>query len=189
MVILTVSATILLATAPGCQQPAKDDNTSSSKTAAVTTAKTTSTQSTSTTQKTTPRKNMAPEFVLKSLDGKDIKLSDYRGKVVILDFWATWCPPCKMELPHFKTLLDRYGDKGLVMIGVALDKEPAVRDFVAKEKLKNVVCIGDEAIVRAYGGITGIPTTFIIDKDGAIQAKYVGYRSLQEFERKITPLL
>lgn len=166
----------------GCRQPAKDGQHNVAKAGTLG-------ESAEFSIPVADMDDSAPDFTLKDLDGKDVSLSDHSGKVIILDFWATWCPPCKMELPHFKTLIDRYGEQGLVVIGIALDKEQTVKSFVEKEKIENIVCLGNESVVKAYGGITGIPTTFIIDRKGDITDKFVGYRSLKDFEKAISPHL
>ena len=133
----------------------------------------------------------APDFTLTSLDGREVRLSQFRGKVVILDFWATWCPPCKMELPHFIELHKEFQDDGLVIIGVSLDKT-GVRDvasFVNEWKIPYVIVMGTGEVVRSYGGIRGIPTTFVIGKDGKIYRKYVGYRKKEVFKEDVLKLL
>lgn len=133
---------------------------------------------------------LAPDFRLNDINGGQVTLAQFKGKVVILDFWATWCLPCIKELPHFKTLLDRYGNKGLEIVGIALDKkEETVQTFVDKEKLTSTVVMGDEKVVKDYGGITGIPTTFILDREGRIIEKFIGYRNLSDFETVVKKLL
>jgi peroxiredoxin len=136
-------------------------------------------------------KSAAPDFTLKDLDGQPFRLSDTKGKVVILDFWATWCPPCRMELPHFESLYREYKDKGLVIIGVSLDRggAAAVKPFVETNEISYTILIGDQRITALYGGIRGIPTTFVIDRRGHIVEKFVGYRSKEVFESLIKKLL
>ena len=133
----------------------------------------------------------APAWELKNTDGKLVKSSDFAGKVVILDFWATWCPPCKAEIPGFVDLQKKYGEKGLVVIGVSLDEQgPAVvKPFMRRFGMNYPVVMGDEKIVQDFGGVSAIPTTFIIDKSGNIAAKHVGYAPKEAFEKEITPLL
>jgi len=133
----------------------------------------------------------APDFVLTSLDGKEVRLSQFKGKVVILDFWATWCPPCKLELPHFIELHQEFQDDGLVIIGVSLDRTGIreVATFVKEWKIPYVVVMGTGEVVKNYGGIRGIPTTFVIGKDGKIYRKYVGYRKKEVFQNDVTRLL
>jgi DsbE subfamily thiol:disulfide oxidoreductase len=133
----------------------------------------------------------APEWELKDTEGKVVKSSDFAGKVVILDFWATWCPPCKAEIPGFIELQKKYGDKGLVVVGVSLDEQgPAVvKPFMQQFGMNYPVVMGDEKITQDFGGVAAIPTTFIIDKNGNIAAKHVGYAPKETFEKEITPLL
>jgi thiol-disulfide isomerase/thioredoxin len=132
-----------------------------------------------------------PAWKLKGVDGKPVKSSDFAGKVVILDFWATWCGPCRMEIPGFIELQKQYADKGLVVIGVSLDQDGAsvVKSFVEKTGINYPVVLGDEKIVSAFGGVEGIPTTFVIDRGGKIIRKHVGYTAKAEFEAEIKPLL
>ena len=133
----------------------------------------------------------APDFTLSGLDGQLVRLSDFKGKVVILDFWATWCPPCRAELPHFKALYSKYRTQGLEIVGVALDDGGAsvVRPFVQAQGITYPILIGDEKVTQAYGGIRGIPTTFVIDREGQIVNKYVGYQSREVFESAVKPPL
>jgi peroxiredoxin len=124
----------------------------------------------------------APDFTLKDLGGKTIKLSQFKGKVVLVNFWATWCPPCVFEMPSLEALHGKYKGKGLVVLGISLDDEPArdVPGFLAKFKKERGVkityplVVGDESVGDAFGGIRGIPTTFLIDRKGNIAKKYIG---------------
>ena len=133
----------------------------------------------------------APAFTLQDLDGKNISLSDFRGKVVILDFWATWCPPCIKEIPDFIELYEKYKDKGFAMLGISLDQAgiSVVKSFAQKYKINYPIMMTDGQVDKAYGGITSIPTTFIIDPAGNMQKKYVGYIEKAVFEADIKTLL
>jgi len=132
----------------------------------------------------------APEWELKDLNGKPVKLSDFKGKVVILDFWATWCPPCRMEIPGFIELQQKYAEKGLVVIGVSLDDEPdVVKTFMKRQGVNYSVVLANSKVTDDYGGIEGIPSTFIIDRTGAIVSKHVGFVPKERFEAEIAPLL
>ena len=137
----------------------------------------------------------APDFTLKDLDGNEVKLSDYRGKVVILDFWATWCPPCRKGIPDFVEMQAQYGEDEFVIIGINLDqgeaKEvvPMVSDFAKKYKINYPVVIHDQEIIYAYGGIRSIPTTFVLDKEGNVRQGVQGYRPKSFFTNIIDPLL
>lgn len=128
----------------------------------------------------------APDFTLTDLEGNKVSLSDFKGKVIIVDFWATWCGPCKMEIPSFIKLQDDYQDD-VVVLGVSLDQggPGAVVPFAEKMNINYPIVYGDGSVVQAYGGIRGIPTTFVIDRDFKIQRKYVGYRDHSVFEEDI----
>lgn len=132
----------------------------------------------------------APEFSLKDTNGMEKKLSDFGGKVIILDFWATWCPPCRQEIPHFISLYDQYKDQGLEIIGIALDQDTGkIAAFTAENKINYTVLVGDGKISDLYGGIAAIPTTFILDKENNIRKKYIGYNEKEVFEKDIKELL
>lgn len=128
----------------------------------------------------------APDFTLTDLTGQKVSLSDYKGKVILLDFWATWCGPCKMEIPSFIQLQEQYGDD-VVVVGVSLDQggPRVVEPFAKKNGINYPIVYGDGSVVQAYGGIRGIPTTFVIDRDFNIQRKYVGYTDHKVFENDI----
>ena len=133
----------------------------------------------------------APDFNLKKIDGGMAKLSDYSGKVIILDFWATWCPPCIKEIPDFVELQKEYGDKGLIILGISLDQNPkqALPKFIKKYKVNYPILLTDGKVDKSYGGVTGIPTTFIINRKGEIYKRYVGFRPKNVFEEDIRSLL
>jgi thiol-disulfide isomerase/thioredoxin len=135
--------------------------------------------------------NAAPHFSLMDLKGKKHELKDYLGKVVILDFWATWCGPCRMELPHLKELNKRYKGKGLEIIGVSLDAQgkEVVEPFVKKNEIDFVSLLGNAEVVKAYGNVRAIPTTFLIDRKGIVQKVYKGYQDIAVFEADIQKLL
>jgi thiol-disulfide isomerase/thioredoxin len=127
--------------------------------------------------------NMASDFDLVDINGEHVKLSDYRGEVVILDFWATWCPPCKKALPHLQEISSEYPESGVKVIGVSVDRDgwEKVIPFMRDNGYDFTVVLGGADIVKAYGGINSIPTTFIIGPDGAIGDKFVGYKSKSEY--------
>ena len=133
----------------------------------------------------------APEFTLLDIDGTRTSLSDFKGKIIILDFWATWCPPCKAEIPHFVALYDEYKNKGLKVIGVSLDSNPekALPSFMEEYKINYTMLIADRNVTDSYGGIISIPTTFLIDREGNIIKKYIGYRDKYVFENDIKDIL
>jgi thiol-disulfide isomerase/thioredoxin len=133
----------------------------------------------------------APDFTLKSVDGKDLKLSDLRGKAVLLNFWATWCGPCKVEIPWFMELEKQYGPQGLVVVGVAMDDdaEKVVPKFTQEMKMDYTVLLGTEKVADLYGGVEGLPMTFYIDRDGKIVKKVAGLASHSEIEDGIKAAL
>jgi len=133
----------------------------------------------------------APGWELQGADGKMIHSSDFKGKVVILDFWATWCPPCKAEIPSFIALQNEYGKKGLAVVGISVDEGGAavVKQFVRQSGMNYPVVLADDKTIRAFGGIEAIPTTFIIDREGRIVTKHLGFTEKDEFEKELKPLL
>lgn len=114
------------------------------------------------------------DFTLPALDGREVKLSDYKGQVVIIDFWATWCPPCRNSIPTFIRLYDKYHDQGLEILGVGLDDEAALLKYANEAKIPYPVLVGNNEIGKAYG-VTGIPKTIFIDKKGKIRKTQVGF--------------
>ncbi len=133
----------------------------------------------------------APEFTLRDLDGKVVRLSAYRGKVVFVDFWATWCGPCRRAIPHLKNLHARYEKKGFVILGLSVDHEgPAVvRDFVRKNAIPWTTAVADEKTMDAFGEIRFVPTAFLVDKQGRIVERYQGLVGEEKLEAAIRPLL
>jgi cytochrome c biogenesis protein CcmG/thiol:disulfide interchange protein DsbE len=129
--------------------------------------------------------NKAPDFTLEDLNGKKVKLSDFKGKVVIINFWATWCPPCKAEIPDFIELYKTYQKKGLVILGIALDNKEKVVKFVKDNGINYPVLMGNQEVSNLYGGISGIPTSFVVDRKGIIKNVFVGLRSKEVFEQNI----
>jgi len=134
---------------------------------------------------------MAPDFTLPDIDGKPFSMSSTKGKVVILDFWSIGCTPCKDEIPHFVELYNEYKDQGLEIIGMCLDvgAERYIKSFLQSKGAEYPVVFADRKVVSSYGGVQYIPTTFIIDREGRITEKFVGYRSKEFFESRIKELL
>lgn len=131
----------------------------------------------------------AADVKLKDMEGKEVGLSSFKGKVIILDFFATWCPPCRQEIPGFVDLQKRYADKGLVVIGVSLTPASDVKPFAAKMGINYPILIDNDLASQAYGPIRSIPTTFIIDKEFNIVGKHIGYADAGVFESEIKALL
>ena len=133
----------------------------------------------------------APDFTLSTVDGSKLTLSEYAGNVIILDFWATWCGPCRMGIPEFVKLYSRYKNQGFIMIGINLDRggRDKVKSFMKEMKINYPVVYGNSETTRDFGGIRGIPTAFIIDRNGNIAKKLVGYRPGSVFENEIRKLL
>ncbi|HLH05971.1 MAG TPA: TlpA disulfide reductase family protein [Terriglobales bacterium] len=136
-----------------------------------------------------PSGKLAPDFRLKSIDGKSYRLADLRGKAVLLNFWATWCPPCKIEIPWFVELQKQYASQGLVIVGVAMDddadKQKVVADFANEMKIDYPVLLGNDEVADEYGGVDALPTTFFIGRDGKIVRRFMGLAAHSDFEDAI----
>lgn len=133
----------------------------------------------------------APDFELVDLNGKTVKLSDYRGKAVLLNFWATWCEPCKVEMPWFADLQQRYGGDGLQVVGIAMDDagHDTIAKFAQDMKVNYTVLLGKNATSDAYGGVEFLPTTFFIDRKGNIQERVFGLADRKEIEANVKKAL
>jgi peroxiredoxin len=133
----------------------------------------------------------APDFILKDASGAAVKLSDYRGKVVLLNFWATWCGPCKLEIPWFIEFQQQFKDQGFAVLGVAMDDDgwQSVKPYVSERKVNYRVLLGDDAVSLRYGGVESLPTTFVIDQEGRIASAHVGLIGKNEYLGEIQTLL
>jgi len=133
----------------------------------------------------------APAFTLKDAEGKTVSLEDYKGKVVLLNFWATWCGPCKIEIPWFVAFEQKYKDKGFSVVGVSMDEEGwnIVKPFLAEEKINYRILLGNDSVGTLYGGVDSLPTTFVIDREGNIAATHIGLVSKSDYEDEIVQLL
>lgn len=132
---------------------------------------------------------LAPDFSLPQLNGQPLQLSRFRGKVVFLDFWATWCEPCREEIPLFADLQNRYASHGFQIIGISMDDEPEpVRQFYQQFKMNYPVVMGNARIGELYGGVLGLPIGFVIDRNGRIYAKHTGAIDVSVIEKEFLEL-
>ena len=132
------------------------------------------------------------DFTLKDMNNRDVRLSDFKGKVILLDFWATWCAPCKVEIPWFTEFQDKYGPAGLQVVGISVDDtHEQLVPFVTQLKMNYVVLqgLGHDDVQDAYGPLWGIPVTALISRDGKICAKHAGISAKKAFEDEIRTLL
>lgn len=133
-----------------------------------------------------------PEFRTKDLEGRDISSGDLTGKVVLIDFWATWCQPCKREMPGYEKLLERYGAQGLVVLGfkfdVMADTENPVK-FAKRLGVKYPLAVASPEIREGFGGIDGLPTTMLYDRKGVLRMKVIGFEYTETIEKALKPLL
>jgi thiol-disulfide isomerase/thioredoxin len=133
----------------------------------------------------------APDFTLESLDGKNMRLSDFHGKAVLLNFWATWCGPCKIEMPWFVDFQKEYGPEGLQIVGVAMDdsSKEDIAKFAKDMGVNYPVLLGKEAVGDEYGGVPALPESFFIGRDGKIVGKIIGLKGKAEIEESIKKAL
>lgn len=133
----------------------------------------------------------APDFSLKDASGKTVKLSDLKGNVVLLNFWATWCGPCQIEIPWFMDFQQTYKDKKFAVLGVSLDDDgwTSVKPYVERRKINYRIVIGTEEVSQLYGGVDSLPTTFLIDRGGRIAAVHTGLVSKSDYQDEILQLL
>ena len=132
-----------------------------------------------------------PDAALIDMADAPRAMAEFHGKWVVLNFWATWCPPCREEIPGYIEMTKKHGKDGLVIIGISLDQAGpgVVRSFIAKSGINYPIVMGDDATVAAFGGVEGIPTTFLIDREGLIRDKKVGMMAAAEYEKKILAVL
>jgi cytochrome c biogenesis protein CcmG/thiol:disulfide interchange protein DsbE len=130
---------------------------------------------------------IAPDFVLTDASGKPVRLSSFRGKVVLLNFWATWCPPCNAEIPWFVECQRRYGDRGFVVLGISLDDDgwKSVTPYAVDKKINYPVMLGNAHVTQLYGGVKSLPMTLIVDRLGNIAANNAGLIDKDQYETEI----
>jgi peroxiredoxin len=133
-----------------------------------------------------------PGFTLKDADGQTVRPADYQGKVVLLDFWATWCGPCKIEIPWFMDFERQFKDQGFAVVGVSMDEDgwTAIKPYVQNMKMNYRILLGNDDVSTAYGGLDSLPTTLLIDRQGKIASVHVGVSmGKEEFKNAIVQLL
>ena len=135
----------------------------------------------------------APAWDLPQIGADRLSSADLAGKIVVIDFWATWCPPCRAEIPGYVELQEAFGDKGVVFVGISLDQgagaDVKVQKFIEEFKINYPIVMGDMEIVEAFGGVVSIPTTFVVDREGQIVRRKVGYKPKSYFEDMLKDLL
>jgi cytochrome c biogenesis protein CcmG/thiol:disulfide interchange protein DsbE len=133
----------------------------------------------------------APDFRLSDAYGRSIRLSEFRGKVVLLNFWATWCTPCRVEMPCFADFQRKYQDQGFTVLAVSLDEQgwQVVKPFAENLRLNFPIVLGNDEVADQFGGVDSLPMTFLLDREGNIRAKYTGLVSAEDYERAIQTLL
>lgn len=145
----------------------------------------------STSAKSEHRK-LAPDFTLTDANGASVKLSDYRGKVVLLNFWATWCGPCQIEIPWFMEFEQQYKSQGFEVLGVSMDDDgwKAIKPYLTEHKVNYRVVLGNDSVGQLYGGVDSLPTTFLIDREGKFAfSPHVGLAGKNEYLNEIQSLL
>ena len=133
----------------------------------------------------------AADFNLKDGSGKEFKMADYKGKVVLLNFWATWCGPCKVEIPWFVEFNKAYPDKGFAVVGISMDDDgwKSVKPYVAAKKIDYRIAVGNDEFGKLYGGVDSLPTTFLIDRNGKVAYTHMGLVGKDVYEKEIATLL
>jgi peroxiredoxin len=134
--------------------------------------------------------NLAPDFTVTDLNGRQLTLSDFKGKIVLLDFWATWCAPCRTEIPHFIEMQQKYGPQDFQVIGISMDDDAKpVREYYQQHQLNYPVAVGDDKLAQRFGGMLGLPVNFLIDREGRIFSKHLGATDVSVFDDEVAELL
>ena len=138
-----------------------------------------------------PKMGRAPSWKLQDIDGKTVTSEDFKGKVVVVDFWATWCGPCREEIPGYVAMMKKYGKDGLVIVGISVDQggPEVVKPFSQRYGMNYPLVMADEAVIAAFGGIEAYPTTFLIDRDGQVRDRKIGMEESAEYEKKVLAVL
>ena len=138
-----------------------------------------------------PDRQVAPDFTLTDANGQAVQLSSFKGRVVLLNFWATWCNPCKVEIPWFVEFQRTYRDRGLIVLGISLDEDgwKSVNPYIARNQIDYRVMVGSDDLARQFGGVESLPTTLIIDRTGRIAATHVGLVSKSDYDAGIKAML
>ena len=141
--------------------------------------------------KSEAQRKLAPNFSLKDADGNPVNLADYRGKVVLVNFWATWCGPCEVEIPWFVEFEQKYKDQGFAVLGLSMDDDgwKAVRPYIASHKINYRVMIASEVVSQQFGDIDSLPTSFVLDRQGRIATNHVGLVDKRDYQNEILKLL
>jgi thiol-disulfide isomerase/thioredoxin len=166
-----------------CGKDSKSENTQTNNSKKV--------QSAESVKEANRRHIMAPDFTLADSEGNTLRLSDFRGKVVLLNFWATWCGPCRREIPVFLKLYEKYNDRGFEIIGVSVDQQgwDVITPFMDNFEMSYPVVLFNRQVIMNYGGIQSIPTSFFINREGEVVERIIGLRPDEYFETRIQELL